>query len=134
MELGRGPSDSRPRRVLVFAGTRKKDVEGMLRLLLPRFDELVLTRYQDNPRGVPLEKLTALVRRLGARRYHALATPPEAWARARALAADDDLVCITGSFFLAAELRRVILAEAARTAPPADRRVRAVPVAEACTP
>ena len=35
-----------------------------------------------------------------------------AWQRLRTTAADDELVCITGSFFLAAELRPQFLAAA----------------------
>ncbi len=38
------------------------------------------------------------------------ATPADAWAAAGRLARPDDLVCVTGSFFLAAEMRRHIVA------------------------
>ena len=38
------------------------------------------------------------------------ATPAEAWDAIHRLAQPDDLVCITGSFFLAAEMRRQIAA------------------------
>ncbi len=37
-------------------------------------------------------------------------TPADAWAAVQRLARPDDLICITGSFFLAAEMRRLIAA------------------------
>ena len=40
------------RRVLLFAASRDKDVRGMLRLLVPQFDEIVLTQFLTNPRAV----------------------------------------------------------------------------------
>src|SRR6185436_9250741 len=41
------------RRILIFATTRDKDVRAMLIELGQCFDVLLLTRYQNNPRGVP---------------------------------------------------------------------------------
>jgi dihydrofolate synthase / folylpolyglutamate synthase len=97
------------RRILVFAATRDKDVAGMLRLLLPRFDSVVLTQYQANPRGVPIDELAALVEATATRSCHAAAEPASAWSLASHLAASDDLICVTGSFFIASELRELIL-------------------------
>jgi dihydrofolate synthase/folylpolyglutamate synthase len=107
------------RRVLIFASSKDKDTAGMLRLLVPRFDEVVLTRYVENPRAVEIDQLQELAGAvLGAPSangqlrpaLHAAATPGQAWQIARRLAGPDDLVCITGSFFLAAELRPLVLA------------------------
>jgi dihydrofolate synthase/folylpolyglutamate synthase len=98
------------RRVLLFASSRDKDVPGMLRLLLPEFDHIVLTRYLINPRAVAVEELHSLARETlieGCTRRREIAIEPDpvaAWRYARQLARPDDLICITGSFFLAAEL------------------------------
>lgn len=110
------------RKILLFAASKDKDLAGMLRQLLPHFDVLVLTRFRNNPRAAEPEKLAAVVRRVGS----SLAGPPPAvtlqpdaaaaWNTARALASPDDLVCIAGSFFLAAELRPVVVQAAADTA------------------
>ncbi len=97
------------RRILVFAATRDKDVAGMLRLLLPRFDSVVLTQYQTNPRGVPIDELDALVQATASRSCHVAANAASAWSLATHLASGDDLICVTGSFFIAAELRELIL-------------------------
>ncbi len=98
------------KRVLVFASSRDKDVPGMLRLLLPQFDQIVLTRYLVNPRAMEVEELHSLARETvsdGGSRRPVIAVEPDpiaAWHLAQKLAASNDLICIAGSFFLAAEL------------------------------
>ncbi len=97
-----------PRRLLVFATTQDKDVAGMLRLLLPKFDTVVLTRYLNNPRAVSVADLKSLVAQQIDMPCYECADPAEAWRKVRELAQPADLVCITGSFFLAAEMRAEI--------------------------
>ena len=92
------------RRILIFATTLEKDCSGMLQLLLPRFDEVVLTRYKNNPRGVPVVELAALASEITSRALHQCEDVGSAWSLAHSLAAPEDLICGTGSFFLAAEL------------------------------
>ncbi|MEX0586830.1 MAG: Mur ligase family protein [Pirellulales bacterium] len=113
------------RRVLLFAGTRHKDCAGMLRVLLPRFDDVIFTRYRLNPRSVPVEELRDAAAALGAARVRLCEDPLEAWRLARSLADDQTLICVTGSFFIAAELRPVIQSElgamaTTKTGAPAD--------------
>ncbi|HEX7447352.1 MAG TPA: folylpolyglutamate synthase/dihydrofolate synthase family protein [Pirellulales bacterium] len=93
------------RRILVFATTQDKDAAGMLRLLLPDFDHVILTRYENNPRGVGTAELAALAARLSEAPVQVGATPAAAWRAVHAVAEEDDLVCVTGSFFIAAEMR-----------------------------
>lgn len=97
------------RRVLVFAATRDKDVRGLLRQLLPEFDTIILTRYLDNPRAVPCDELEQLVATISGFPVHVAPEPAVAWKLAQRLAGPDDLICITGSFFIAAELRELIV-------------------------
>ncbi len=102
------------RRFLVFATTRDKDASGMLRLLLPAFDEVAITRYRNNPRGVDPEELAGQARQLPGRgssspKIHVFSEPIAAWNWSRAIAQTDDLICVAGSFFLAAELRELAL-------------------------
>jgi len=94
------------RRLLLFAATEEKDLHGMLGDLLGRFDEVIFTRYVDNPRAVPPEKLAAIAGELTGRQYTQYADPADALDAILASASPDDLVCVTGSFFIAAELRR----------------------------
>ncbi len=92
-------------RILVFATTRDKDAEGMLRALLPHFDRAIFTRYTSNPRGLPVEDLGALATKLSDKPFDIAADPAAAWAAAARLATVDSLIGITGSFFIAAEMR-----------------------------
>lgn len=98
-------SFSAGRRWLIFAATEEKDVRGMLARLLPRFDEVVVTRYLNNPRGVPTGDLQRLAAELTGHRLPGFARPADAWRHVRERVSCEDLVCVTGSFFLAAELR-----------------------------
>ena len=96
------------RRRLLFAATQEKDLRGMLGPLLDAFDDVVFTRYKDNPRGVPPEEVQAVAEELTGRRFALFADPEEAWEAILRDAGPDDLTCITGSFFIAAEMRRLL--------------------------
>jgi dihydrofolate synthase/folylpolyglutamate synthase len=98
-------------RILIFATTRDKDARGMLTALLPAFDQVIFTRYLENPRGTPIEELTALAGQLSDKTPHVCVDPAAAWQLARKLAPPEHLVCITGSFFIAAEIQAAIRAE-----------------------
>lgn len=98
-------SFSPARRLLVFATTQGKDLEGMLPGLLGTFDRVIFTRYRQNPRGVPPEELQVRARRLTGRDYPVCDGPAEAWELLRSWAQPEDLLCVTGSFFIAAEMR-----------------------------
>lgn len=97
--------------VAVFGTTRGKEFRAMLRRLLPCARQLVLTQYQESPRAESVDRLVAAARAL--QRVHADARacsivvrddPKSALQTARDLARDQDITCITGSFFLAAEI------------------------------
>ena len=57
------------RRLLLFATTRDKDYEEMLKLLLDGFDEIVFTQYTTNPRALPPAELEAAAFKLTGRHY-----------------------------------------------------------------
>lgn len=98
------------RKILIFGTTQEKDAAGMLRGLLPHFDAVVLTRYQNNPRGVPPEELVGIIAEETGVAPSVSPRPQDAWNAVRQMAGPDDLVCVTGSFFLAAEMRELVLA------------------------
>ncbi len=99
-------------RTLVFGTTRDKDLKGQLRALLPGTDAVVATRYVENPRSVSPEEVAEAVRSLGGPKVVTAVNPAEALASARLLTPCDGLICVTGSLFLAAETRAVLIAEA----------------------
>jgi dihydrofolate synthase/folylpolyglutamate synthase len=90
------------RPLLVFAVSNDKDVAGILHVLAGHFDHFFLTRFRSNPRSTPPEKLAEW---LGDRPRTLFQAPEEAWQAARGQAGPNDLICITGSVFLAGELR-----------------------------
>jgi dihydrofolate synthase/folylpolyglutamate synthase len=93
------------RRIMIFGTTQDKDVRGMLAVLLPAFDEVYFTRYRRSTRAVPPEELQRLAEELTGRRSPVFDDSSAAWSAARRAAGPDDMICITGSFFLAAEMR-----------------------------
>lgn len=101
-------SEFRPHRcTVVLAVTRDKDVRGMLRGLRTWADRVVLTQYQGNPRGLPVARLKELVaEELPDCRALVAETPADAWELAVRELGPHDLLCVTGSIFIAAELRQ----------------------------
>ncbi len=100
-------------RTIVFASSRDKDFEIMLKILLTRCQHIILTVYQNNVRGVPLADLESTARAISSElaksgSSHAMiAVAPDAlqaWKTAINSSGPHDLICGTGSFFLAAEL------------------------------
>ena len=118
-------------RSLIFATSRDKDAKGMLEEVLEHFDRVVLTRYQDNPRGRCEYELLKLAEEIAEEKkslglqvadFFVEPTPESAWAfvnqetgLVRAGEKSDEergkeLVCIAGSAFLVAELRKTCIA------------------------
>lgn len=100
-----------PKRV-VFAVSSDKQYEEILGILAMYFDHFHLTKYGNNPRCVPPEKLAELLMKVSPGKPFTLhPTAPAAWTAARAATAPDGLVCVTGSVFLAGELQAVVRSE-----------------------
>ena len=114
------------RRTLILSVSRDKDVRAIVRELVPHFDRVVVTQYQENPRAVPAGDLAELVRAemrgndWG--RSTVCATPREAWETVCRTAEPGELVCIAGSFYLAAELRPLVVAPCVEQARPLNGR------------
>lgn len=105
------------KRHLVFACSKDKEAEAMLAILRPHFDQVWLTRFLNNPRAFSPAELAAMAERAFAGEEHdrprisTAEDPQSAWHEALDSSGKDDLICVTGSFFLAAELRSVIVAD-----------------------
>lgn len=110
------------RRSLVFGSSRDKDIPGMLEILLPKFDRIYFTQYRLNPRAADPHWLMETAKTLLAanssqveRPYQPqlqLVTDPiDAYRQAAGELDREGLLCVTGSFFLAAELRPWLQAE-----------------------
>ena len=110
---------SSSKRTLILALSREKDANKILTPLVPAFDEIVLTKYQDNPRGRCETELLQLAEAIqtdlqsGSKPAAQLRTTPDpesAWESVFNELKPDQSVCVSGSAFLVAELRKTILA------------------------
>jgi dihydrofolate synthase/folylpolyglutamate synthase len=93
------------RHLLIFAASNDKDLPGMLRTLAPHFAHVFLTRYRNSPRGAPPEQLAEVLRSVSSVPQTVVPGTHDALAAALQHAGPNDLICITGSVFLAGELR-----------------------------
>jgi dihydrofolate synthase/folylpolyglutamate synthase len=96
------------RRWLIFAGSNDKDLAGMFRALAPHFHHAFLTRYTTNPRATPPEQLAELLASAGPLPFSIHDIAEAALAVARQMVGAEDLLCISGSVFLAGELRPML--------------------------
>jgi dihydrofolate synthase/folylpolyglutamate synthase len=97
------------RRVLVFASSSDKEVSAILGILAPYFAYACFTQYSINPRAVPPDQLAHWWKEHlgGDCSCHRIAG--EALAEARRHVGPAELLCVTGSVFLAGELRPLLL-------------------------
>jgi dihydrofolate synthase/folylpolyglutamate synthase len=95
-------------RWLVFSTSKDKDAAGMLSLVNGAFDRVILTQFVNNPRAVPVDELVAIAQGVLTVPWTSAQSPAETWRVLREQSRDGDLVCATGSFFLAAEFRSVV--------------------------
>jgi len=97
------------RAILVIGLSSDKDLEGIAAELAPAFRKVIATR-SSHPRSMPTEKIAAEFRKHGLK-VEEVADFNEAFSNAVAGAGEDDLVCITGSLFIAANaIERAIAA------------------------
>jgi dihydrofolate synthase/folylpolyglutamate synthase len=94
------------KKIVIFAVSRDKDVGAMLGRLVEDADHLILTRFTSSSRSVDVEELLHLAETFeGKARLHVAGNSAAAWEFARRITAPSDVLCVTGSFFLAGELR-----------------------------
>ena len=97
------------KKTILFACSKDKEYEKMLDQLLSFADRLIVTQFQNNPRSVPVERLEELAKEKASsyRSVEILSAPSSKIGvqHARRSAGPNELICITGSFFLAAEIR-----------------------------
>lgn len=106
------------RRGLVLGISRDKDLPAIVTRLRGQFDHVVFTRYAGSRRAADPQELAELWCRLGGGSWET-ATPAEAAVeRIRERIGPRGLICITGSVFLAGELRPILLHQAEAAAAP----------------
>jgi len=88
---------------IVFGSSADKNWQGMLVLLAPRCVSLITTQA-FTPRAADAGMLAHAAREAGMKSARAVRHPPKAVREALQEAAPDDVVCVTGSFFVAGEV------------------------------
>ncbi|MDH5237709.1 MAG: dihydrofolate synthase, partial [Acidimicrobiia bacterium] len=99
-------------RYLVVGMLGGRDARELLSALEAPLAELVLICAPDSPRAQDVADVAAAARALGCR-VEEIASVTDAVDRALALAGDDDLVAVTGSFYTVGEARGHLLADTA---------------------
>jgi dihydrofolate synthase/folylpolyglutamate synthase len=92
------------RLILIFGALADKDYRRMLRKILPLAGQIILTPLMSK-RTAPVKNIYEYVQKMG---YEAVIAEDVAKAMTRALqlAGKDDLICATGSLYLAAEVKQ----------------------------
>lgn len=114
-------------RSLLFCSMSEKDVVGMFSELMPHFNHIVLTELPDTPRCIPAQELHTLL-------LETLHFPSDTevgitiqpdWQKAIAdlleTAESNEVICVTGSFYLVAKIRDWFLNECPKTMTPFPR-------------
>lgn len=109
----RSADSHKGRRILVFGSSRDKDLPGMMKQLLPFFDDVVFTRFVENPRATEPQELLEIAQAadLVSSSVPVMTVqpdPPAAWSWVEKSMTSADLLCVAGSAFLVAEMRPMI--------------------------
>ncbi|MBC7833625.1 MAG: bifunctional folylpolyglutamate synthase/dihydrofolate synthase [Phycisphaerales bacterium] len=94
--------------VLVFGCCADKDVPGMLGQIALGADKVIFTKSSANPRSADPRELHRKFTELTGKMSQVAKTLPEALDLAGRAVGRDDLICVTGSFYLVGEAKRYL--------------------------
>jgi len=83
-----------------------KDIEGVLKEIVSISNDLIFTRT-GNPREADPEQMAVIAKRFSQNNLMVIEDIDEAMEEAKEIANADDLICITGSFFLAGKVKEL---------------------------
>ncbi len=92
--------------VVIFGCAEDKDVKAMLARLARGADKIIFTRAAGNPRAMDPRELARRFAEVSSKMTQVARTLPDALAIARKAVGREDLVCVTGSFYLAGEAKK----------------------------
>ena len=95
------------RLICVIGLSADKDIEGVLREITCVSDELIFTRT-NNPREAEPKQLALIAKRSYSKEPIVIENIDEALREAKRIADKDDLICVTGSFYLAARVKETL--------------------------
>jgi dihydrofolate synthase/folylpolyglutamate synthase len=95
------------RLIFVIGMSGDKDIDGIFREITCAADELIFTRTH-NPREAEPKQLALIAKRTYCKEPIVIENIGEALKEAKRIADKDDLICITGSFYLAAKVKETL--------------------------
>lgn len=104
--------------VVVFGCAADKDVKHMLEKVATGADKVIFTKAAGSARAADPRELARRFAEISPKMAQVAKTLPDAISLARRAVSRDDLICITGSFYIAGEAKKH-LQESARPAAPA---------------
>ena len=103
--------------VMVFGCGQDKDINGMLNEIALGADKIIFTRAKGNPRAVEESDLLNKFNQLSGKMAQATDNLPDALKLAARAVSREDLIVVTGSFYLAGEARKFFLDAAGKPRP-----------------
>jgi len=94
--------------VCVFGCCEDKDVHAMLEKVALGGDKIIFTRAKGNPRAADPDELQRQFTEISGKMSQVARTLPEALDLASRAVGRDDLVCVTGSFYLVGEAKKYL--------------------------
>ncbi len=91
--------------VCVFGCCQDKDVHGMLEQISLGADKIIFTKAEGNPRATEPKLLQKQFEEISGKMTQVTETLPEALEIAAQAASREDLICVTGSFYLVGETK-----------------------------
>ncbi|MFG0328924.1 MAG: bifunctional folylpolyglutamate synthase/dihydrofolate synthase [Phycisphaerales bacterium] len=105
--------------VVIFGCGQDKDIDGMLRAIATGADKIIFTKARNNPRAADPDDLKSRFVELSGKMTQTAPTLMEAFELARRAVTRDDLVCVTGSFYLAGEAKKRLSSRTGKSSRPA---------------
>lgn len=106
-----GASESFDSLVVIFGCAADKDVDEMLREIGRGADKIIFTKAQGNPRALDADDLQARFSEVGEKMSQVEPDVKSALNTAARAVGRDDLICVTGSFYLAGEAKALLEAK-----------------------
>jgi dihydrofolate synthase/folylpolyglutamate synthase len=93
--------------ILVLGTSRDKDITAIAAALVPHASHVIITR-SSHPKAMDLDRIAAEVAPFASAPIQIVPVVAEALAKAQELATADDLICVTGSLFVAGAAREAL--------------------------
>ncbi len=94
--------------IMIFGCASDKDVDAMLEKVDTVGDKVIFTKAKGNPRAADPDELARKFESRFVKMHQVAGTLEEAVSIARRAASRDDLICITGSFYLVGEAKKLL--------------------------